>query len=78
MEKASNENGNVRFFPTVPTYTAPKIAHDFVDDDGELNYALENGNTTLASRYNAIWNPCKGIVNMKGRGNTIESKQRKY
>lgn len=41
-------HGSVIFTATVPTYTPPVIAHDFIDDDGELQYALANGNTIPA------------------------------
>lgn len=78
MNKAINQNGNITFHPQVKTYLPPIISHDFIDDNGELNYALQNGNTTLASRYNAIWNPCKGTINPKGKGGRIDSKQRIY
>jgi len=78
MEKAINKLGNVHFMPTVPTYKAPAIAETIVNDEGDEVYILENGNTSLKSRYDAIWNPIAGKVNMKGRGETIESKQRRY
>ena len=74
----TKENGNLIFHATVKTYLPPIIAHDFIDDDGELNYALSNGNTTLASRYNAVWNPPKGIVNMKAKGRNPDRTRIEY
>ena len=50
-----------------PAYTPPLIEHEFVDDNGELNYALKNGNTTLADKYNAIWHPTRSKVNWKAK-----------
>lgn len=71
-------NGNLVFHATVKSYLPPVIEHDFVDDEGELQYALANGNTIPANRYNAVWNPGKGIINWKAEGNTIGNKQAKY
>lgn len=77
MTKKLYPNG-ITFIPKVPTYTPPVIVDQFCDDDGELNYVLANGHTSLASRYNSIWHPAKGIVNMKGKDEPIGNKQAKY
>lgn len=55
-------NGNVGFSPDVKYHTAPKVVDSFIDDEGEKVLVLANGNTTLESRYNALWNPLKGKV----------------
>jgi len=36
-------------------------------DDGEITYVLEGNKTILKDRYDAMWNPPKGVVNMKAR-----------
>ena len=72
------KNGSVNFHASVPTYKPPVIVDQFCDDDGEINYVLANGHTSLASRYNSIWHPAKGIVNMKGKDEPIGNKQAKY
>ncbi len=61
-------NGNVNFHANVKSYLPPLIVDHFIDDNGEKNYVLANGNTTLESKYNSLWMPVKGIVNMKGKG----------
>lgn len=74
----TTKNGSTDFHAEVKAHTAPKIVDSFNDDAGEENYVLSNGNTTLASRYNAIWNPCKGTINPKGKGDRIDAPQRIY
>ena len=69
--RKENKNGNLNFHASVPTYLPPKIVDEFIGDDGEKHYALSNGNTTLASRYNSLWNPTPGKVNWNGKGDTI-------
>ena len=58
-------NGNINFHAQVKAHYPPTITDSFVDDSGELQYVLANGHTTPASRYNAIWNPPKGLVKAK-------------
>lgn len=61
-------NGNLNFHANVKTYLPPAILDQYVDDDGELNYILAGNRTSLASRYNSLWNPVKSQVNWKGKG----------
>jgi len=67
MTKTSNGN-TVTFHPNVKTYLQPVIVDQFTDDDGSLQYVLSNGNTIPADRYNSLWNPHKGIINWKTKG----------
>jgi uncharacterized protein YgfB (UPF0149 family) len=46
----------------VKSNAAPVISEQFTDDEGNLQYILHNGRTTLAEKYNALWNPVKGKV----------------
>lgn len=62
------KNGSVNFHASVPTYKPPVIVDQFCDDDGELNYVLANGHTSLASRYNSLWHPKPGIINWTSKG----------
>lgn len=71
-------HGSVIFTATVPTYRPPVIDHDFVDDNGELQYALANGNTIPASRYNSVWLPIRGVVNWKGKGDNPDRTKIKF
>ena len=55
-------NGNTTFHPECKCYTAPKVLESFIDDNGDKVLVLANGNTTLETRYNSLWNPLKGKV----------------
>ena len=62
-------DGNITFHADTKMYTAPKVIDSFMDDNGDKVLVLENGNTTLETRYNSLWHPCRGIVkpeNYKG------------
>ncbi len=68
-------NGSVNFHANVKTYQPPVIVDQFVDDSGELNYVLANGNTTLQTAYNNLWKPIKTQVNWKAKGDRLDSRQ---
>jgi len=61
-------NGNVNFHADRKIYRQPIICESFIDDDGNENYILDNGNTTLASRYLELWKPIKTAVQWKSKG----------
>lgn len=61
-------NGNLTFRAEVKANYKPAIVDSFIDDNGEKVLVLDNGRQTTETRYNALWNPSKGIVNWKGRG----------
>jgi len=44
-------------------------------DDGERHYVLDNGHTTLVSKYNSLWHPKPGIVNWKAKGDNPDKRQ---
>ncbi len=55
-------DGNVNYHATCKMYTAPKVIDSFINDEGEKELVLENGNTTLESRYNDLWHPVKSKI----------------
>ena len=59
----TNDNGNLNFHATVPTYLPPSIVDTFTDDSGEVNFVLSNGRTTLETAYNQLWRPVRGKIN---------------
>ena len=61
-------NGNLTRKADVKVNYKPNIVDSFMDDNGEKILVLDNGRETTETRYNALWNPSKGIVNWKGRG----------
>ena len=78
MQKSINVNGNTTYSPKVPTYRQPVIVDQFLDDNLELNYVLASGNTTLANRYDSMWNPKPGIVNMKAKDGNPDKRRITY
>lgn len=42
-----------------PYFTPPEVIDSILDDDGNTQYVLANGNTVSEIRYNAIWHPVK-------------------
>lgn len=72
------EHGHTTWVVKVPTYTPPIIVDEFRDDNDELNYVLANGNTTLAVRYNSLWNPKPSPVQWQSKGTAIQGKQQKH
>lgn len=50
------------FKPQKKSYTAPKVEEQFTDDDGEVIYVLENGNTIPKIKYDQMWNVPKGAM----------------
>lgn len=61
-------NGSCNFHATVPTYTKPKVIDKYMDDEGEEVYVLDNNRTSLASKYNQLWNPIRSEINWKSKG----------
>jgi len=71
-------NGSCNFHASVPTYHQPKVIDKYMDDEGEEVLVLDNGRTSLASKYNQLWNPHKGVIDMKSKGEPINGKQKIY
>lgn len=71
-------NGNLVFHATVKSYLPPVIVDQFADDEGELQYILANGNTIPANRYNSLWNPKKGVINWKAKGQNPDKTKISY
>jgi len=59
-------------------YLQPRILEEFVGDDGELQYILDNGRTSPAKLYNGIWLPMRKAVQWKAKDTPIGHKQAKY
>jgi hypothetical protein len=73
-ENNSNSH-NVDFRASVKAHTAPKISESFVNDDGEIEHILENGNTQLDSLYIKMWGIPKGEIKPKGyKGNGLDGR----
>jgi hypothetical protein len=67
----------VDFKANVKSVTAPVIVDTITGDDGEESYVLENGNTFPKEKYDALWFPSRGKMNLhsKFKGNPIGSKK---
>ena len=55
--------------------TKPAILDIFMDDEGKENYVLAGGKTTLADRYNQLWNPIKSEVQWKATGTNPDTRK---
>lgn len=61
-------HGITTYHANVKSYTMPRICEEFVGDDGNVHYILDNGRTTLQTSYNALWLPIKTKVNWGAKG----------
>ncbi len=68
MTKGINTHGSVVFIAKVKTYHQPKVVDEYMDDDGENHYILDNGNTQLKRLYDSLWHPIKSVINWKSKG----------
>lgn len=62
-------NCTVQFKAEKKSYSAPVILSEFINEDNELTYELDNGNTITASNYKKMWLPTKKEImpaNYKG------------
>jgi len=64
----TTKHGITTFHPNCKCYSAPVIKDQFIDDEGDLTYVLENGNTVLADRYNSLWHPVRGKIDWHTKG----------
>lgn len=62
MRKIVANGRSVDFRADVKTYNKPAIVDTITNDEGIEVYVLENGNTFPKEKYDAIWNPVKGVV----------------
>ena len=53
----------------------PLILESFVDDDGEINFILDNGRTTLEKNYQKMWEIPKGKIDWKAKGNNPDTRR---
>ena len=50
------------FRPSRTTYTAPAISESFVDDNGDVQHILENGNILSENNYIKHWGQPKNKI----------------
>lgn len=61
-----------------PVYRQPMIVESFIDDDGETNFVLDNGRTTLEKNYQKMWDIPKGKINWKAKGDNPDRTKIKF
>lgn len=64
-------NTNIDFVPKVRTHIAPSITESFVDDEGNVQHILSNGNTLSENNYILHWGQPKGQMNLKAKNEPI-------
>jgi ABC-type branched-subunit amino acid transport system ATPase component len=57
------------------TTTAPVIVEEFTNDNAEQCYILENGNTVLKEKYDAMWKPQKGKIKPRNYREDIDGRR---
>ncbi len=66
MEKIVTDKGmasyNISFRGNRAIHIAPLVADVITDEEGVMQYVLENGNLFPAEKYDVLWNPPKGII----------------
>ena len=72
--KAAGYQHTLVYHPDVKSSRAPVIAESFLNDSGEVEHILENGNTILKKKYDSVWNPKRGIVMPEGYKGTNPDK----
>ena len=55
------------FRPAVKAKVAPTIQESYIDDDGNVQHILTNGNTISENNYVLHWHKPKGVINMKAK-----------
>lgn len=55
---------SINFKPEVRTYVAPDIKESFIDDYGNIQHILSNGNLLSEINYIKHWGKPKGKINM--------------
>mgnify|MGYP007100130185 CR=1 FL=1 len=53
--------------PNVKTITMPEILESYVDDAGDVQHILKNGNTLSENNFVKHWGQPKGVINMKAK-----------
>ena len=76
MQKVISHSGgnshNINFRANRTAHTVPEIEESYVDDEGNIQHILSNGNTLSDVYLVKIWGQPKGIVKPKGhKGDTI-------
>lgn len=56
-------------------HTKPQIQESYVDDDFNVVHILTNGREMLADKYTELWEPKKGVINWKGRGDNPDKRR---
>ena len=78
MKKENNYTGgkshNINFVAEVKSFTAPHIQESFIDDNGNLQHILDNGNTLSDEHFLRMWGQPKGKINLKTKGPGCDSR----
>ena len=60
----------------VKTWVAPRIEESYMNDEGEIVHILANGNTSLATKYAAMWGVPKTKIHPKGyKGKDLDGRR---
>lgn len=70
VKKTNLGSDNVvsEFHPSVPMHVAPKVLEQYMNDEGDIIYVLDNGRESKQILYDAMWKKPKGTINWKSKG----------
>jgi len=68
------KNGAVNYHAERRFYVAPAIKESFIDDNGNIQHVLNNGNTVSEINYTNMWGKIKGKINLKSKGKSPDSR----
>lgn len=77
---SGSNSHNISYRAERKVHTAPVITESYIDDLGDVQHILSNGNTLSENLYIKNWGQPKGIIitDKKHKGQTISAKQMKY
>jgi hypothetical protein len=76
--QASGNSHIVDYVPNVKTHTAPVIKESYMDDNGDMQHILANGNVLSENNFVKNWGQRKGIINLKAKPKLIDGRRNFY
>lgn len=73
--QSNNTNSvNIDYKADKKAHVAPEIIDSFVDEAGEVQHNLKNGNTISEKNYALYWDVKKTEINWKSKGDSPDSR----
>lgn len=72
--QASGNSHIVDMVPERKTHTAPAISESYMDDDGNMQHILTNGNVLSEINFVKHWGQRKGLINLKAKSPGLDGR----